>query len=136
MYEWENVINVKVNYMVLKPKYNLKKEYFYFKVFLYVWVLCLHLCLCTIYIECPQRSEEGIRFPATGFMDGCDPQFWFWESNQVFLKSRLSLYPRKENFVRDTVIYLPTSITSIFSQSLFMPLENWSLHGLTLNLKL
>ena len=33
---------------------------------LYVWVFCLHVCLCTIHMQYAERPEEGIRSPGTG----------------------------------------------------------------------
>ena len=35
-----------------------------------IWVFCLHVCLYTTYIQCPQRSEEGVRSPGTEFFCG------------------------------------------------------------------
>ena len=33
-----------------------------FFFFLRVWVFCLHVCLCTLSVQCLQRPEEGVAF--------------------------------------------------------------------------
>lgn len=30
---------------------------------LYLWVFCLHVCLCNWPVQCLQNPEEGIRYP-------------------------------------------------------------------------
>ena len=31
----------------------------------------MHVCLCSMCMKCPQRPEEGARFPETVVTDGC-----------------------------------------------------------------
>lgn len=40
---------------------------------LYIWVLCLDICLYTIRMPILRRPEEGIRFLAIGVKVGCEP---------------------------------------------------------------
>lgn len=62
---------------------------FFFKFYLisYVWVICLHVCLCTM---CPQYLKEDIRSPIIGVVDGyelpcgCRELKLFWKSNQCY----------------------------------------------------
>ena len=35
-----------------------------------VCVLCMKVCMCTMYMECLQMPEEGVGSPATGVADG------------------------------------------------------------------
>lgn len=32
----------------------------------------------------PMEAKEGIRYPETGFIDGCDPPLVWWEVECVF----------------------------------------------------
>lgn len=43
-----------------------------------VWVFCLHVWLCTMGRQCPQRPE-GTGPPGAGVTDGCAPPFGCWE---------------------------------------------------------
>ena len=62
--------------------------------------------------KCPQRLEEGIKFPETGFMDGSEPPHGFWELNpgplqeqQTLLTTGPSLQPFKHsNTIQSTHI--------------------------------
>lgn len=62
---------------------------FFFKFYLisHVWVICLHVCLCTM---CPQYLKEDIRSPIIGVVDGyelpcgCRELKLFWKSNQCY----------------------------------------------------
>ena len=38
--------------------------------------------ICVMCAWCPQRAEEGIRFPATAVTDGYKPPWRCWELNQ------------------------------------------------------
>lgn len=51
-------------------------------------VLCLHVCLCTLYAWCPQRSEEAIRCPGTGIRHGCEQPCVCWKPNLTVCKNR------------------------------------------------
>ena len=52
-----------------------------------VWMFCLyvHICvLCTCLV--PQTSEEDVRYPGTGVMDGCELPCGCWEQNLGLLE--------------------------------------------------
>lgn len=42
---------------------------------------CLHVCLCTICMQCPWTSEDGVRSPGTGFTGGCELSCGCWDPN-------------------------------------------------------
>lgn len=44
-------------------------------------LLCLHLCLCMTWLQCPWTPEEGVGFPGTGATDTWAPPHRCWESN-------------------------------------------------------
>lgn len=44
-------------------------------------LLCLHLCLCTTWLQCPRTPEEGAGSPGTGATDTWAPPHRCWESN-------------------------------------------------------
>lgn len=46
---------------------------FFFNIIfvLCIWLSNLHVCLCTMLMQCLQRPAEGIRFPGTGVTDSC-----------------------------------------------------------------
>jgi hypothetical protein len=50
------------------------KIYFYF---MYMGVYP-NICLYTMYMQCPQRPEEGAAFFGTGVTDGCEPLMFAW----------------------------------------------------------
>lgn len=65
-------------------------------------MFCLHVCLYTMCLQCPQRPGEGVRFPETRITDGCEPTCWCWESNldhleqqPVLLTALPLLHPQK-----------------------------------------
>ena len=39
---------------------------------LYMWVFCLHVCLCTMCIQYSQRPEDGVGSPGTGVTNACE----------------------------------------------------------------
>lgn len=41
-----------------------------------VWVLCLHLYLCMMYVWCLQRTEEGVQFPGARVRGSCEGTSW------------------------------------------------------------
>ena len=41
----------------------------------------LHIHLCTMCVQCPQRPEEDIGFPGTGITDVCELLCRWWELN-------------------------------------------------------
>lgn len=43
-------------------------------IFFIAWVFCSHVCLYTAYIQCSQRTEEGVGCPRTGIVDSCEQQ--------------------------------------------------------------
>lgn len=53
-----------------------------------IWVFCLHICLCIVCMWCPQRPEEGIRFPGTQVRDDQKPQCGSWELNSCPLQEQ------------------------------------------------
>lgn len=50
------------------------------RTFLYMSVF-LHGCVCIPYVQCPQRPEEGIRFPGTEVRDCYESPYKCWELN-------------------------------------------------------
>lgn len=56
-----------------------EEDFFYF-ISIW-WVFCLHICLCTMWIQCPWSSEEMIRFSVTKVTNGCVLLLGFLESN-------------------------------------------------------
>jgi hypothetical protein len=51
--------------------------------YLCVCMRVLPACICVYHVctWCSQRSEEGIRFPGTGIVDGCGLPCECWESS-------------------------------------------------------
>lgn len=51
-----------------------KVDSYFFNIFIYVWFMfmsvCLHVCRCTHAMQCPQRSEKGVRTLRPGVTDG------------------------------------------------------------------
>lgn len=41
----------------------------------------LHICVSTMYVQYPQRPEEGAGSPGTAVIDCCEPPFVCWKSN-------------------------------------------------------
>lgn len=58
---------------------------------LYVWVCCLHECLCTMYMQCLRWPEEGIGCTATGVTDDYDLPYGCWELNPHALEEQTVL---------------------------------------------
>lgn len=52
-------------YITIFISCDIPKWFFFLFIILLVWVLCLHVCLCTRYIQCLQKAEEGIELPVT-----------------------------------------------------------------------
>lgn len=66
-------------------------------IFFYFYV---HVCMCTIYVQCPQRSEEeDVRYSGDEVAASYGLLYGFWEQNsslheeQVFISAELSLQP-------------------------------------------
>ena len=86
-----------------------------------MYVFCLHVnCVNTWY---PWRPEEGIRSPATGVTDDCEPPYGFWELNagplkehSVLLTTDPSLAPTYLIFQHKALQVTPL-ITDAVSQS-------------------
>lgn len=60
-----------------RHQFNLCK--FYYFILKCIWVLCLHVCACTIHrwcVWCPWRPEEGSRYSGTKMIDCCEPPVW------------------------------------------------------------
>eukprot|EP00073_Rattus_norvegicus_P019278 XP_006228535.1 PREDICTED: B-cell lymphoma 3 protein isoform X1 [Rattus norvegicus] len=55
------------------------------------WMFCLHISLCTRYLQCPLRPEESIRSPRTGITNTCKLQCECWNSNPVPLEGEPGL---------------------------------------------
>lgn len=54
-----------------------------------VWVfLPTYMSVYRVHVWCPQRSEEGVRCPSTGILDGREPPHGFWEPNPSPLKEQ------------------------------------------------
>jgi hypothetical protein len=53
------------------------------KIYLYFMCMsvCLHVCLCIIWVQCPRSPEEGIMSFGTGVTTDCEPSRGCWESN-------------------------------------------------------
>jgi hypothetical protein len=45
------------------------------------WVFGLHGCMCTMHMQCSQRSEGGVGCFGTGCRDDCEPPCGCWELN-------------------------------------------------------
>lgn len=45
---------------------------FYVLFILCVGVFCLHICLCTTCVHCPQKAEENVGSSGTRVIDGCE----------------------------------------------------------------
>ena len=63
-----------------------------------VWLFCMLLCLCTMFLPCPWRSEVGVRASGSRVADSCEPLCGCWEPNlgplkeqQVFSTAKPSL---------------------------------------------
>lgn len=41
--------------------------------------MCMGVLVQACHAWCPQKPEEGIRFPKTGTVDGSEPLCGFWE---------------------------------------------------------
>lgn len=51
-----------------------------------IWIFCLHACMYTTW--CPQRPEEGIRFPEIRVKNCCELPYECWELNPGFLEKQ------------------------------------------------
>lgn len=49
-------------------------------ILIYIWVFCLHICLCTIRMLSDWKAEEDM-FPGTGVINGYEPPCACWEPN-------------------------------------------------------
>ena len=48
-------------------------SWFSFLTFIFMYLGCLHGCLCTTFMPaCPQKPEEDVWFPGTGVTHGCE----------------------------------------------------------------
>lgn len=54
--------------------------------FLCAWAFCLYVHLCTRYMQCLSRLQEGIGAPGCGFIGPCEPQCGAWELNPGHLE--------------------------------------------------
>lgn len=43
------------------------------------WLFCLHIRLCTMCVQQPQKPEEGVESPGTEVTEGCHPHYGYWE---------------------------------------------------------
>ena len=87
----------------LNPHYwlFLKEGWVIYFYFLCVWVLCLHVCLCTPCMSGAHGSQKkGIRSPGTRVTVGCELPCGCWESNtgplgeqSMLLTTEPSLHP-------------------------------------------
>lgn len=51
------------------PSRHSYKDFFFLRFisfYFIVWMFCLCVCMCTIYMQCPQRPKDGVRAPRTG----------------------------------------------------------------------
>lgn len=50
---------------------------------LYVWMLCLHVCKCTMCIHCWESLKvlDPLKLMTSEVTDGCKPLCWCWEPN-------------------------------------------------------
>jgi hypothetical protein len=68
-----------------------------FVLILCVWVLCLYINMCSIYMQWSRRPEEGSRFLGTPMTDGCEPPSGCWESNPGALEEQPMLFLTPES---------------------------------------
>jgi len=65
--------------------YNCEHKQFFTSFSNIIFLVCVHLhvpeSLCTIFMQCPQRPAEGIRFPGTVVTGGCEALCGCWEPN-------------------------------------------------------
>lgn len=55
-------------------------------IYVYIWVFCLHVCLFTVWVMCPWRSEEGL--PRTRVTDYCKPLCRCWKWNLGWVRCK------------------------------------------------
>lgn len=68
-------------------------EIFLLKIFfLCVWVFCLHVCLCIVFVQSPQRSGDAVRGPETGVKECYKSSHGHWELNVGLLKEQPGLW--------------------------------------------
>lgn len=67
------------------PTVGKDREIHIFLKFLKIYFMCEYLC--TTYMECPQRLEEGIEFPERSY--SCELPCGSWESNSGLLGEHL-----------------------------------------------
>lgn len=63
-------------------------------LFLYIWVFCLHIYVCTTCIQCPRRQED-IRSPSVGATNACEPPCRCWKLNQVLWRDQQGILTTK-----------------------------------------
>lgn len=56
-------------------------------IIFYVWMVSLHVCLCTIRMPGAYRGQERESYPMTRVTDTCEPRCGFWDTNQDPLES-------------------------------------------------
>lgn len=54
-------------------------------------MFCLHVCSCTMFTHCPQRTEEGVGSPGTGVIGGWEPPFGCWQYEEGLLQNQVLL---------------------------------------------
>jgi hypothetical protein len=75
-----------------------------------------------MHVQCPQRSEEGIRFPGTGVIDNCEPPceccdyIRSSERSARLLITEASLQPQELSFEIDTLKLLGLWLGKNFTQ--------------------
>ena len=91
---------------------------FNFNYILCVWMLCLHVCLCILYVQCPQKPEEGIRSSRTGVIRLVWAAFECpeWDPGWVWRSSQCS--------------YPPSHLSSLLSYFLHLYVNIWVLQHL------
>lgn len=60
-------------------------------------VFCLHVCLCSTYLQCPRKP--GVRFPGTSY--SCEPPCECWKMNSYYERGTSAL---------NTLSHLPSRI--------------------------
>lgn len=68
--------------------------------------VCPHECGCTVYMQCPCRPKEAVKYPETWVTGGCEPPCRCWgkvwvlymNSQRALLTTEPSLQPLNTNF--------------------------------------
>lgn len=102
----------------------------------YMYEFYLNVCLCTMYMQCSQRPEEGVIFPESGAIDGSEPPCGDWEPSPCPLKENKYLSTHFSspycflNAKHSPLLGLLQECRTIGLQQLFTALLKWFLEAL------